>query len=81
MYPTKNTIEEDDDKTVITSNISGSHKLCGIITLPRKPSIPPTHAVADTGAMLVFVLKGTKMKNIRPAVMPLPVNLPDGTVV
>jgi hypothetical protein len=26
------------------------------------------------------VLKGTKMKNIWPAVMPLVVNLPDGTV-
>ena len=81
MYPTKNTIEEDDDKTVITSNISGLHKLCGIITQPRKPPIPPMHAVADTRATSVFVLKGTKMKNIRPAVTPLIVNLPDGTVV
>jgi hypothetical protein len=66
---------------VITSNISGSHKLCGIITHPRKPPIPLTHAVADTGATLVFVLKGRKMKNIRPAVTPLVVNLPDGIVV
>jgi hypothetical protein len=61
---TKNTgashIEEDDDKTVITSNISGSHELCGIITQPRKPSIPPMHAVADTGATPVFILKGGK---------------------
>ena len=48
---------------------------------PKKPSIPPTHAVADTGATLVFILKGTKMKNIRSAVTPLVVNLPDGTVV
>ena len=81
MYPTKNSIEEDDDKTVITSNISGSHELCGIITHPRKPSIPLTHAVADTEATLLFVLKGTKMKNIWQAVTPLVVNLPDGTVV
>ena len=81
MYPTKNTIEEDDDKTVITLDISGSHKLCGIITQPRKPSIPPTHAVADTKTKSVFVLKGTKMKNIQPAVTPLVVNLPDGTVM
>jgi hypothetical protein len=81
LYPTKNTIEEDDDKTVITLNISGSHKLCGIIMQPRKPSIPPMHAVADTRAMSVFVLKGTKMKNIRPAVTPLVDKLPDGTVV
>ncbi len=81
MYPTKNTIDKDDDKTVITSNISESHKLCGIILQPRKPSILPTHAVADTGAMSVFVLKGAKVKNIRSAVTPLVVNLPDGTVV
>ncbi len=81
MYPTKHTIDKDDDKAVITSNISGSHELCGVITQPKKPSIPPTHAVADTGATLVFVLKGTEMKNIRSAVTPLVVNLPDGTVV
>ena len=81
MYPTKNIIEDDDDKTVITSNIIRSHKLCGIITQPRKQAILPTHAVADTGATLVFVLKETKLKNIRPAVTPLVINLPDGTVV
>jgi hypothetical protein len=81
LYPTKNTIDEDDDKTVITSNISGSHELCGVITQPRKPSIPLTHAVADTGATSVFVLKGTKMKNIRSAVTLLVVNLLDGTVM
>ncbi len=37
--------------------------------------------MADTGATSVFVLKRTKMKNIWPAVTPLIVNLPDGTVV
>jgi len=82
LYPTKNNIEEDDDdKTVITSNISGSHELCGVVMQPKKPSIPPRHAVADTGATSVFVLKGTNMKNIRSAVTQLVVNLPDGTVV
>ena len=66
---------------VITSNISGSHELCGIVMQPKKPSIPPMHAVADTGATSVFALKGTKMKNIRSAVTPLVVNLLDGTLV
>ena len=37
--------------------------------------------MADTEATLLFVLKGTKMKNIWQAVTPLVVNLPDGTVV
>ena len=55
--------------------------MCGILTQPKKPAIPPTHAEADTRATLVFVLKGTKMKNIWPAVTPLIINLPDGTVV
>ena len=55
--------------------------MCSILTQPKKPAIPPTHAVADTGATSVFVLKGTKMKNIWPAVTPLVINLPDGTVV
>jgi hypothetical protein len=71
LYPTKNIIEDDDDKTVITSNI----------TQPKKPAIPPTHAVADTRATLVFALKGTKMKHLQPAVTPLVISLPDGTVV
>ena len=55
--------------------------MCGIITQPKKPAIPPTHAVAGTGATSIFVLKGTTMKNIRPAVKPLVINLPNSTVV
>ena len=55
--------------------------MCGIVTPLKKPAIPPTHAVADTGATSVFVLKGTPMKNIWPATNPLTINLPDGTVV
>jgi hypothetical protein len=37
--------------------------------------------MADTGAILIFVLKGTPTKNIRSASQPLTINLPDGTVV
>ena len=55
--------------------------MCGIITQPKKPAIPPTHAVAGIGATSIFVLKGTTMKNIRPAVKPLVINLPNSTVV
>jgi hypothetical protein len=46
-----------------------------------KPAILPTHAVADTGAALVFVLKRTPMRNIQPATNPLTISLPDGKVV
>ena len=66
---------------VITSNVHKQNEMCVIITQSKKPAIPPTHAVADTRATLVFVLKGTPMKNIRPAPNPLTINLPDGTVV
>jgi len=78
---TANTMAETHTSVTAAINISRSHKLCGIIMQPRKPAIPPTHAVADTGATSVFVLKGTKMKNIRPAGTPLIIDLPDGTVV
>ncbi len=81
LYPTQNIVVNDDDKRVITLNITKRHKMCGIVTPPKKPSIPPTHAVTITGPTLVFVLKGTPMKNIQPTTNPLTINLPDGTVV
>jgi hypothetical protein len=43
--------------------------------------IPPLYGVADTGATLVMVMKGTPMKNICPATNPLNINLPNGKVV
>ena len=48
---------------------------------PRIPAILETHAVADTGATLVFIMTGTPMTNIHPATHPLTINLPDGRVV
>ena len=48
---------------------------------PKKPSIPPMHAVADTGATLVRIKRDQNEKKFRSAVMPLVANLPDGTVV
>jgi hypothetical protein len=48
---------------------------------PKKPAIPITHAVADTGATSVLVMKNTPMKNICPTTNPLNINLPDGTIV
>ena len=49
---------------------------------PKKPSIPITHAVADTGATAIMIMKKTpNMKNVRLATQPLTINLPDGTMV
>ena len=55
--------------------------MCAPSMHPTKPKIPILHAVADTGATLVMVMKDTSMKNIRPAIFPLNINLRDGTAV
>ncbi len=44
-------------------------------------SIPRTHAVADTGATSIFIMKGTAMRNVYQATQPLTINLPDGKMV
>jgi hypothetical protein len=70
-----------ENKTVVTSNTTKQIKVCAPCTQRTKPAIQLTHAVADTGATLVFVLKGTPMRNIWLATNPLTVSLPDGKVV
>jgi hypothetical protein len=40
--------------------------------------IASTHAVANTGAMSVFVMAGTPAKNICMATKPIQISLPDG---
>jgi hypothetical protein len=70
-----------DDKTVVTANRKQQIKVCASCMQPTNPAIPPTHAVADTRATSVFVMKGTPMKNIWPATNPLTISLPDGKVV
>ncbi len=44
-------------------------------------AIAALHAIADTGATSIFIMEGTPCKNIRPAIRPLTINLPDGTKV
>jgi hypothetical protein len=43
--------------------------------------IAPTHAVADTGITLVFVMAGAPAKNICMATKPIQISLPDGTKI
>ncbi len=81
LYPTQNLEVNVDDKTVVTSNTTKQIKVCAPCTQPMKPAIPRTHAVADTRATSVFVLKGTPMRNIWPTTNPLTISLPDGKVV
>ena len=44
-------------------------------------AIAASEAIADTGATLIFIMEGTPCKNLRLAVRPLTINLPDGTKV
>ncbi len=55
--------------------------MCASGVHPRKPLIPVTHAIADTGATPVMVMKNNPIKNIHPTTNPLNNNLPDGTIV
>ncbi len=66
---------------VVATNLLRQHKVYAPVMPPRIPAIPETHAVADTGATLVFIMTGMPMMNIRPATHPLTINLPDGRVV
>ncbi len=62
---------DSDDITVVAVSVH-----------PKKPSIPITHAVADTGAASMMIMKKTpNMKNVCLATQPLTINLPDGTMV
>ena len=83
MYPTQNIVVDSDSTTVVTDNLSSQRiQICASSVHPRKPSIPITHAVADTGVTSVMIMKKTpNMKNVRLATHPLTINLPDGTMV
>ncbi len=41
-------------------------------------TIATSEAIADTDAILIFVMEGADVKNKRPAIKPLTINLPDG---
>ena len=40
-----------------------------------------THAIADTGATSIFIMKGTPVKNLRKSNNPITISLPDGSKV
>jgi hypothetical protein len=78
----------DDDVTVVTSNVLTArprqHLIPNLAQLASKPlnvNIDPSHGIADTGATSIFVQDGVPMPNLRIAVLPLTVNLPDGRQV
>jgi len=74
---------DSDDITVVAENLSSKlQQIFAVSVHPKKPSIPITHAVADTGAMSIMIMKKTpNMKNERLATQSLTIYLPDGTMV
>jgi hypothetical protein len=49
--------------------------------MPKVLAFDDTHAIADTGVTSIFVVAGTPMTNIRPALDPLTINLPNGKII
>eukprot|EP00804_Cyclotella_cryptica_P009776 CCRYP_013222-RA/>CCRYP_013222-RA protein AED:0.61 eAED:0.59 QI:0/0/0/0.5/0/0/2/0/172 len=68
--------EEEDDKTVLTSNKSSKHKRGNT----RHTTKPPEYAILDSGATAHFIIKGAMVKNKQPTCNPLKIKLPDGSV-
>ena len=85
---------EDDDTTVITSNISSdkcprkSYKAQTINHIVKTKNagfaglrLDTNDAIADSGATQIFVMDGTPVINKRPTTHPLKVALADGRIV
>ncbi len=85
MYPTLSTSQiaafapqDDDDATIITSNCKTKYYT---LECANAITIAKSHAIADTGATSIFIMKGTPVKNIRKSDNPITISLPDGSKV
>ena len=89
MYPTQSSrIKEltklssyeadNDDTTIVASNCSKKIKR---LEYANAIAIAALHAIADTGATSIFIMKGTPVKNLRRMDNPITVSLPDSTKV
>ena len=81
LYPTPNQLclastycaKDDNDVTIIASNCVSAVK-----HHVNAMGIAPTHAVADTGATSIFIMAGAPADNIRMAMKPIHISLPNG---
>jgi hypothetical protein len=67
--------DEDEIATVIASNCTAKKPRPKVI---NALTIAKLQAIADTGAMSIFIMEGAAIDNKRIAVSPLTINLPDG---
>jgi hypothetical protein len=89
LYPTQSTSQiaafaprDDDDATIITSNCKTKYAAAAAfikqLECVNAITTAKSHAIADTGATSIFVMKGTPVKNIRKSDNPITISLPDG---
>ncbi len=64
--------DDNDDITIVASKCTNTVKHHANMMW-----IAPTHAVADTGAMSIFLMAGAPANNIRAATKPIHISLPD----
>ncbi len=69
---------DNNNATIITSNCKTKYKK---VECANTITIAPTHAIADTGATSIFIMKGTPVKNLRRTNNPITISLPDGSKV
>ncbi len=83
MDPNKIKGNNSDNATVITLNRSRPKEIASALRkgVPKVLAFADTHAIADMGATSIFAMAGTPMSNIRPALDPLTINLPNGEIV
>ena len=83
MDPSKTKGNISNNATVIRSNRSHAKDIASAL---RKGTLKvlafaDTHAIADTAATSICVMAGTPMSNIRPALDPLTIKLPNGEII
>jgi hypothetical protein len=67
---------EDNDATVMASNYSPPLQY---LECANAITIAATHAIVDTGAVSIFIMKGMPIKNLRWADHLITITLPDGS--
>jgi hypothetical protein len=83
LDPSKIRGNNSNNATVITSNRSCAKDIASALQkgVPKVLAFADTHAIANMGAASIFVMAGTPMSDIRPALDPLTINLPNGEIV
>ena len=89
LFTSTDNTNDDNDKMVVMLNcthrniVNAAEEVSIKILQPiiqqraNAISIKPTHAVSDTGATSVFIMKDTKVQNKHRATKPISISLPD----